>query len=475
MTQIGQTIRHAARGPVVASPDAWGLCDSLFTGTETESGTTLTGTHDTLPPVAFAGTDTVPVEVSSATFESYLPAVVRTHLHGGLGAFLAEHRMVSVLFIKITGVLVFGEGWAERLHQAIAELQTHLYAHGGALDKVSVDDKGVVVVAAFGLPSARLEYKPAAAVEAAVAIDEALRAQGSDAAIGVTTGKVFCGPVGSEVRREYTMIGGRGEPVGPLDERGARGHRRPGDPSRRQGRGRVDRAAADAGARVARADPLLPPHRPQSGRGCEGRRPTPRLRGTTGRDVGSDPTAAHRAHGRLLRGARRGRGGGGQVAARDRGVGPVAHRGHRKPHRPLPPDPAGDTVRGLGGAAARRPRAPPGRHPGRPDAGAPASARLRPGAARPAPAAVLPAGSGSPGQRGHDRPDGVGPRRNHARPHRRSPRPTGRAGRRRARPRGRPLDRLGLGRAHPRSDPREARADRGRHGPSAGHRGGPRG
>ena len=74
MTQIGQTIRHAARGPVVASPDAWGLCDSLFTGTETESGTTLTGTHDTLPPVAFAGTDTVPVEVSSATFESYLPA-----------------------------------------------------------------------------------------------------------------------------------------------------------------------------------------------------------------------------------------------------------------------------------------------------------------------------------------------------------------------------------------------------------------
>lgn len=207
MTQIGQTIRHATRGAVVASPDAWGLCDSLFTGTETEEGTTLTGTYDTLPPVAFMGTEPVPGGYDSTTFESYLPAVVRTHLRGGLGAFLAEHRRVSVLFIKLVDVVVEGPGWAERLHDAIAEVQTHLYSFGGALDKVSVDDKGVVVVAAFGLPSASLEYRPSAAVEAALAIEAALQGQGITTSIGLTTGKVFCGPVGSEVRREYTMIG----------------------------------------------------------------------------------------------------------------------------------------------------------------------------------------------------------------------------------------------------------------------------
>src|SRR6185369_10067410 len=46
------------------------------------------------------------------------------------------------------------------------------------------------------------------AVEAALHVQSSLESIGLDSGIGVATGKVFCGPVGSPRRREYTIHGG---------------------------------------------------------------------------------------------------------------------------------------------------------------------------------------------------------------------------------------------------------------------------
>lgn len=205
MTQIGPALRHAALGSVVASPEAWACCDELFTGEAEPEGTTLTGTHSAISSVEIPSEE---LDEEFARAQSiYLPRIVRTHLASGLSAFLAEHRLATVLFIRPEGLRVDADGWSESLHRTVEAVQQELYKAGGSLDKVSVDDKGVTIVAAFGLPSEELEFRPAEAVRSALAIHRRLATLGLPASIGMTTGKVFCGPVGGDIRREYTMIG----------------------------------------------------------------------------------------------------------------------------------------------------------------------------------------------------------------------------------------------------------------------------
>jgi hypothetical protein len=82
-----------------------------------------------------------------------------------------------------------------------------LYRYEGSVNKISVDEKGATMVAAFGLPPMAHEDDAVRGSLAALNIVTALRELGVRVTIGVTTGRVFCGLVGTESRREYTMIG----------------------------------------------------------------------------------------------------------------------------------------------------------------------------------------------------------------------------------------------------------------------------
>src|SRR5205823_14159760 len=74
-------------------------------------------------------------------------------------------------------------------------------------NKVSVDDKGVTLIAAMGRPPLAHEDDPARAIGAAQTMQMRLRRMGVHSAIGITTGQAFCGVVGTARRREYTMNG----------------------------------------------------------------------------------------------------------------------------------------------------------------------------------------------------------------------------------------------------------------------------
>jgi tetratricopeptide (TPR) repeat protein len=126
-------------------------------------------------------------------------------LRAGHDEWLAELRRVTLLFVNLPGL--DHTATLDRAQRAMEGLQTALYRYEGSINKLSVDDKGTMLVAILGLPPLAHEDDPARAVQAALAMRAVLTGLGERAAIGVTTGRVFCGVVGDERRREYTVLG----------------------------------------------------------------------------------------------------------------------------------------------------------------------------------------------------------------------------------------------------------------------------
>ena len=86
-------------------------------------------------------------------------------------------------------------------------LQSELYHYEGSVNKLSVDEKGVTLVAALGLPPLAHEDDAVRGVLAGLAMQSKLTQLGWRCSIGVTSGRVFCGTIGNEQRCEYTIIG----------------------------------------------------------------------------------------------------------------------------------------------------------------------------------------------------------------------------------------------------------------------------
>lgn len=119
----------------------------------------------------------------------------------------AEHRLVTVVFADMTGSVKRTRHLdAERatelvnpLLETMVELMVH---HGGRIDRFLGDG----VLAAFGVPNAH-EDDPIRAIRAALGLRERASELGLDVTVGVNTGRVYFGPVGSSLHEELTVMG----------------------------------------------------------------------------------------------------------------------------------------------------------------------------------------------------------------------------------------------------------------------------
>lgn len=152
-------------------------------------------------------------------FSAYVPRslvakLVRT---GDVDATRPREAMVTVMFTDIAGFTSLSEqlpanAATELLNHHFAILCDAIAAEGGTVDKFLGDG----VMAFFGAPD-RLKGHGAAAVRAAIAIREALKADNQAAAenglpelhvrIGIHTGRVIVGDIGAADRVNYTIIG----------------------------------------------------------------------------------------------------------------------------------------------------------------------------------------------------------------------------------------------------------------------------
>ena len=142
----------------------------------------------------------------AAKIAAYVPATVCKQLllnrrEDKIDASAAELRHVSVVFAHMAGVR------ASAAAAVVEALQRAVGVGEGDVNKILVDDKGMLCLAVFGLPPLVHVDDATRATAAALLVVGELAALGVAASVGVTTGTAFCGFVGSSVRREYTVMG----------------------------------------------------------------------------------------------------------------------------------------------------------------------------------------------------------------------------------------------------------------------------
>ena len=142
---------------------------------------------------------------AESSLRPYIPGAIINRLTAGQSSWIAELRRVTVLFINLPEI-------DQKTELAVAQnlarlIQRSVYRYEGSINKINVDDKGITLVAALGLPPFAHEDDPARGVQAALMIRKELVRLNVRSSIGITTGRIFCGSIGNESRREYTTIG----------------------------------------------------------------------------------------------------------------------------------------------------------------------------------------------------------------------------------------------------------------------------
>jgi class 3 adenylate cyclase/tetratricopeptide (TPR) repeat protein len=204
LIQMGLAEQQAARGEVVLSPEAWRLIREVCTGQMLPGGGVRLATADASPPSRVLSR---PTHEFGDVVHAYVPEVVRARLAAGQGEWLAELRRVTPLFLNLLDVDPAAPDLLEPVQMAMAAVQSILQQSEGSLKQVVVDDKGLTLIAIFGLPPLAHEDDATRAARTALKAQTALRDLGMRCAVGIATGRAFCGAVGSDVHREYDVIG----------------------------------------------------------------------------------------------------------------------------------------------------------------------------------------------------------------------------------------------------------------------------
>ena len=169
--------------------------------------------------LAPAGTADTAAEASRANLERYIPAELLNKLEAAKtgGKSEGERRIVTMLFCDVSGSTAAAEKldpeeWAQIMNGAFENLIAPVYRYEGTLARLMGD----AILAFFGAPIGH-EDDPQRAVMAGLEIvrdiapyREKVKAEWDldiEVRVGINTGLVVVGEVGSDLRVEYTALG----------------------------------------------------------------------------------------------------------------------------------------------------------------------------------------------------------------------------------------------------------------------------
>jgi class 3 adenylate cyclase len=144
------------------------------------------------------------LEEQFTAFEQALPTAFREQLLSGVEG---ENRLLTILFADMsdsvaTTAQMQPEDAANLVNSVLKAMVDALLKYEGRIGRFVGDG----VVAFFGAPQAH-ENDPERAILSALEIREAVQKLGLNVTVGVNTGEVYVGAVGSEQHQEFTAMG----------------------------------------------------------------------------------------------------------------------------------------------------------------------------------------------------------------------------------------------------------------------------
>lgn len=195
----------AAPGEIVVTPEVAALLGAQASLSVSAAGSArLDVLH---APAAAAERSAATPPEDAPSLHAFVPRILVERAQAGHADWLAEFRMLSLVYVHLSGLDAAVPDAFAPLAQAVRTAADAVAPLGLPPHELVIGDKGVVLVVACGLPPSARENNAVRALEAATRIRTALARIGVDCAIGVGTGRAFCGDVGSAVRREYLVTG----------------------------------------------------------------------------------------------------------------------------------------------------------------------------------------------------------------------------------------------------------------------------
>ncbi|MBN1484692.1 MAG: AAA family ATPase [Chloroflexia bacterium] len=158
------------------------------------------------PPASAAAAETLVPPERRPELAAFLPPVLLRRIQTAGRAFVGEHRRVVILFVGFQGPDLQA---GRQLQSYVAAVQAIVQRYDGRLNDVEVGDKGSLLLILFGAPNAH-EDDGERALHCALDLQERIRPADLGVAsqrIGISSGLVFVGPLGSVERWTYTAIG----------------------------------------------------------------------------------------------------------------------------------------------------------------------------------------------------------------------------------------------------------------------------
>jgi class 3 adenylate cyclase len=214
LSELAPLVAAAAPGECVASDAVWALLGPAATRGDAAcaAGARLASVAGAERVRSAGDAAALPLDAAAlAALACFLPPALADTLEAGPQSWMAELRHVAVLFILLPPC---GAEDFALAHALVAEVHRCVQRYGGSCQQSLADDKGTVSLAVWGKPPASHADDPCRAVAAACELATTLRHVAASfgrsqdiISCGVTTGRAFCGNVGSVSRCEWSVVG----------------------------------------------------------------------------------------------------------------------------------------------------------------------------------------------------------------------------------------------------------------------------